>query len=77
MNKLTKKKLAITMLESAVTDIRRTALDTIRWETQYSDQEAEYDRYDDDVLLQHLTDEGQELMQMANSLVSQIEDLAF
>lgn len=77
MNKLTKKKLAITLLEGAVTAIHYNALCTIRWDAQYCDQEAEFDRYDDDILVQHLTEEGQELMRLADSLVSRIEDLNF
>lgn len=78
MNKFTKAKLRIEMLEAAYEAI----MDTARREARYNPSEyldADYDDSrgwgDPEHLKQHLNAQGQELMQQAQELANQVEGL--
>ena len=75
MTTLQKKKMSATLLEDAVEAIQSSALNTIRWDGRYYDAQAEFDRYDDEQLLDHLNPDGHELMDLARQLIAIIEEL--
>ena len=72
MNKLTKVKLTVELLEAAVEKIRSTALDRIRWNDNFHLECT--DRWDEEELLSKLTPAGEEILDSAEQLVARIEE---
>ena len=72
MNKLTKVKLTVELLEAAVEKIRSTALDRIRWNDNFHLECT--DRWDEEELLSKLTPAGEEILDIAEQLVARIEE---
>lgn len=73
MNKLAKVKLTAELLEAAGGALRSAALDKIRWNDDYH-LELD-DRWNDAELLAKLTPAGQEILDIAEQLVAQIEEI--
>ena len=73
MNKLAKVKLTAELLEAAADAVRDAALDKIRYNDDYR-LELD-DRWNDTELLSKLTPAGQEILDVAELLVTRLEGL--
>ena len=73
MNKFTKMKITAEMLEAAAKAVRDVALDKIRYNDDYR-LELD-DRWNDTELLSKLTPAGQEILDVAELLVTRLEGL--
>lgn len=73
MNKLAKIKLTAELLEAAVEEVRNSALNKIRWSSEYHLEGV--DPWNDDELLTKLTPEGDEVLELGELLAAKLEEL--
>lgn len=73
MNKLAKIKLSAELLEAAVEEVRNSALNKIRWSSEYYLEGV--DPWNNDELLTKLTPEGDEVLTIAEQLAAKLEEL--
>ena len=73
MKKLAKIKLTAELLEAAVEEVRNSALNKIRWSSEYH-LECE-DAWNNDELLTKLTPAGDEVLTIAEQLAAKLEEL--
>ena len=73
MNKFAKIKFTAELLEAAAGAVRSAAIDKIRWNDEYH-LECE-DLWNNDALLTKLTPTGQEVLDVAELLVTRLEAL--
>lgn len=70
MNKLAKIKLSAELLEAAANSVRSTAFDKIRWD---DNAHGECDYWNDEEIINSLTDHGRETLDVAEELIALIE----
>lgn len=73
MNKLAKIKLTAELLEAAVEEVRSSALNKVRWSSEYHLEGI--DPWKDDDFLSKLTPEGDEVLTIAEQLAAKLEEL--
>ena len=75
MTKFEQMRHSANMLERACSTIMETAYDAVRWEDKYLKQpEDKFDRFDDEVLHEHLNEEGLEIIQLAHDVIAKLEN---